>query len=240
MNDTFITLDVDWAPDFVIDAVAEVLSEHGTKATWFVTHASPAVKRLGLYPLFELGIHPNFLPGSSHGSCVEDVLRHMMSLVPTARSMRAHAVFQSGPLLSEVVRQTPIRVDSTTFLPEMPNIMPLQHLTPNGTLTRIPFLWSDNHEMLRPRSDWTPRRFIDMPGYKVFLFHPLHIFLNSRSSDRYTKIKADFRHLQTLTREDLADSTSALPGTGDFFSALLDQLGARAEARWVGELASDR
>lgn len=36
---TVITLDIDWAPDFVIDAVAEQLVQAGVWATWFVTHA---------------------------------------------------------------------------------------------------------------------------------------------------------------------------------------------------------
>jgi hypothetical protein len=70
-----LTLDIDWAPDAAIDFVAEILVSRGVKATWFVTHDSPGVRRLRARPdLFELGIHPNFLPGSSHGRSGEGAL----------------------------------------------------------------------------------------------------------------------------------------------------------------------
>jgi len=82
-----ITLDVDWAPDFVIEDVAELLINSSVRATWFVTHASSAIDDLRKRPdLFELGIHPNFLPGSTQGADVDSVLNHCMSLVPDAVS----------------------------------------------------------------------------------------------------------------------------------------------------------
>ncbi len=46
MNDVVLTVDVDWAPDFTIDFVAEQLIAHKVQATWFVTHWSPAIARL--------------------------------------------------------------------------------------------------------------------------------------------------------------------------------------------------
>src|SRR4028119_935918 len=90
-----ITLDVDWAPDFVIDSVAETLRRARVKCTWFVTHPSPAVDRLRRHPeLFELGVHPNFLPGSTQGATAADVLNYCRRLVPDARSMRTHSLVQ--------------------------------------------------------------------------------------------------------------------------------------------------
>ena len=80
-----ITLDVDWAPDHAIDAVAGHLIERDVRATWFVTHASPAIDRLRDRPdLFELGIHPNFAPGSTQGETPDAVLDHCMAIVPEA------------------------------------------------------------------------------------------------------------------------------------------------------------
>jgi peptidoglycan/xylan/chitin deacetylase (PgdA/CDA1 family) len=70
-NRVCVTLDVDWASDAMIDQTARILLEHEVPATWFITHASAAVDRLRDHPeLFELGIHPNFLPGSTHGECM--------------------------------------------------------------------------------------------------------------------------------------------------------------------------
>ncbi|HET7110393.1 MAG TPA: hypothetical protein VFI41_05940, partial [Gemmatimonadales bacterium] len=41
------TLDVDWAPDCVIDHVAEELRQAGVPATWFVTHAYASAELAG-------------------------------------------------------------------------------------------------------------------------------------------------------------------------------------------------
>jgi peptidoglycan/xylan/chitin deacetylase (PgdA/CDA1 family) len=35
-----ITLDTDWAPDFILEHVSEILTERKIKATWFITNES--------------------------------------------------------------------------------------------------------------------------------------------------------------------------------------------------------
>lgn len=74
---TALTIDIDWVPDWIIEEVASILIDHNVKATWFVTHASPAVDKLQQMPeLFELGMHPNCLPGSTHGDTEDEVQFH--------------------------------------------------------------------------------------------------------------------------------------------------------------------
>ena len=78
MNNYALTFDVDWAPDFVIETVSDILISRSVKCTWFVTNHSPAVEKLFFQKdLFELGLHPNFLPGSTHGATEKDVMQHM-------------------------------------------------------------------------------------------------------------------------------------------------------------------
>jgi hypothetical protein len=166
-----LTLDVDWAPDSLIDDVAARLVAAGVPATWFVTHASPALERLRERPdQFELGIHPNFRPGSSHGETPEAVLDHVMALVPEAVSSRSHGVVQSGRLLHLLVQRTAVRIDSTTFLPDLPDAPLVTQRTPHGDLLRVPFTWSDDYEPLSP---WD--RYLAEPGLKVVLFHPTRV-----------------------------------------------------------------
>ena len=171
-----LTLDVDWAPDWMVDSVAARLVGADAPATWFATHASPALERLRERPdLFELGIHPNFRPGSSHGETPAAVLEHVMALVPEAVSSRAHGVVQSGELLHELVRRTPVRIDSTTFLPDLPDAPIVIQRTPHGDLVRVPFTWSDDYEPLRTTPDWGWERALAEPGLKVVLFHPSRV-----------------------------------------------------------------
>ena len=58
MNAIALTFDVDWAPDFAIDFVARKLVRDHVRATWFVTHDSPGIRRFVHSPRSNL----RFLP----------------------------------------------------------------------------------------------------------------------------------------------------------------------------------
>lgn len=118
-TDFILTFDVDWAPDNVIDYVAEILTEHKVKATWFITHESDAINRLSKNSdLFELGIHPNLLNGSTHGKTEDEILKHMKAIVPNAVSMRTHGLYQSTNFLTKAAKEYGILNDVSLFLPK--------------------------------------------------------------------------------------------------------------------------
>ena len=48
-----------------------------------------------------------------------------------------------------------------------------------------------NYELLKEKSEWQPSKYFLCPGYKIFLFHPIHIFLNSSSMKEYNDYKDD-------------------------------------------------
>lgn len=105
-NDFILTLDIDWAPDFVIEQVARIMIENKVKATWFVTHESEAIERLRENDdLFELGIHPNMLSGSTHGKTEDEVLTHVKKIVPGAISMRTHGLYQTSNFIVKAAKE---------------------------------------------------------------------------------------------------------------------------------------
>jgi len=117
----FLTFDVDWAHDAVVNHSIDLVERAGVAATWFVTHATPALNRLRENPLFELGIHPNFLPllmtgDRAKGDTAEEVLDRLMAVVPEARSVRSHSLVQSGRLL-QLFRDKGLTHDANTFVP---------------------------------------------------------------------------------------------------------------------------
>ena len=140
MNLPHLTLDIDWAPDVAIDFVADQLIKHKVRATWFVTHSSPSVERLQQYPeLFEMGIHPNFMPGSTHGENPSEILAHCLDLVPNARCMRIHSLFQSSPLLLQILKESSINIDSSIFLPYAADLRPVPFRWQGKELVRLPY-----------------------------------------------------------------------------------------------------
>ncbi len=56
----FLTFDIDWANDDVLNDTIDLIERSDIAATWFVTHDTPVLNRLRANPRFELGIHPNF------------------------------------------------------------------------------------------------------------------------------------------------------------------------------------
>ena len=238
VNEIVITLDVDWAPDFMIDAVAEMLSEAHIGATWFVTHSSPAIERLRQHPdTFELGIHPNFLPNSTQGSTPRNVLRHCMEIVPEATAMRTHGLVQSGLLLDTVLEKTAIRVDVSLFLPRMSHITPIGYQRGGNTLIRVPFFWEDRYEMEIPRPSWNLCEELLVPGLKVFSFHPVHVYLNSSLSS-YNLLSRTTR-LPDLSENDIARYMGRGDGPRTLFDEMIEYLGRTGRSRRIRDVTQD-
>ena len=187
-----ITLDIDWAPDYAIDFTASLLIEAQVRATWFITHDSPAVRRLKNFPhLFELGIHPNFLPGTTHGVTESEILSHCMKIVPQARVVRTHGLVQTSNLLEKIIVEAPITVDVSLFLPHAKALEPVVYYWENGnSIVRLPYMWEDDFEMVRPDPIWDLKRLIDPgSGLMIMDFHPIHVFLNSVTLGTYQSIR---------------------------------------------------
>ncbi|MDQ7024072.1 MAG: hypothetical protein Q9P01_21145 [Anaerolineae bacterium] len=231
MDNFVLTLDLDWAADFMIDAVAQMLLAAGVKATFFVTHDSPAVRRLREHPdLFELGIHPNFLPNSSQGSTVAEILDFCMALVPDATSMRSHALVQSAHIWWEVVKRTPIQVDLSLLLPEMPHLQMIELPLLPRPLLRLPYYWEDDVETYRPHSVWTLDKHITVSGLKIFDFHPVFIYLNTADLAPYNDMK-QIGHLADLTPEQVAPFIHTGEGAGSMFRQFVEHLKTQESLR---------
>jgi hypothetical protein len=224
------TVDVDWAPDYMIDYMAEAFTAAGARVTWFLTHASPAVDRLRHNPLFELGIHPNFLPGSTHGSSDDAVMKHCLELAPGAKSVRTHALVQNSRLMWMMRHKYDIRVDCSLFLPFTPNIIPhtLCHSAAEVPLVRIPFFWEDDVECLRPNRSWNASDAnIHVHGIKMFNFHPMYVGLNEDDFKRYESVKSELckgRPLNELSQEELIPYTNTGAGVNTFFKGILEHI----------------
>ena len=235
MQATVVTIDVDWAPDVAIDHVAQLLVERRVRATWFVTHRSDAIDRLREHDdLFELGIHPNFLPGSTHGATHADVLEHCLALVPDALSMRTHSLYQSTPLLALVLETTPIQVDSSVLLTGARAIEPTTFTWNGRSLVRVPIFWEDDLAM-EADAEWSlDVSALEAPGLRVYDFHPVHVYLNSSEMAPYRALRSSQR-LQECSERTLEPYVNRGRGTGSLFVELLDAVTAGGETALIGD-----
>jgi hypothetical protein len=229
MEEIAITLDVDWAPDFVIDAVSESLRSRGARATWFVTHDSAAIRRLFDHQdAFEIGIHPNFMAGSSQGATYREALDCLMRIVPGAKSVRTHGMVYSAEISRIFAVEYGIENDSSIFLGQMAGIVPQEVHYGDKLLLRMPYYWSDDAEMsIKRKIDFTLRdKGFEDPGLKVLCLHPIHIYLNSASMGKYNELK------KKVSIKDCAESTAEPyrhegTGAGSFLRAVIEEYGNR-------------
>lgn len=177
LNEFVLTFDVDWAPDWVIEHTVRLLRAYNIKSTWFVTHESPAIKRLLDNDLVEVGIHPNFLPGSTQGTSARNILNNLTKAFPTAKAIRTHAMAYSAHL-AKAFAEYGLLIDSSIYLGGMANIQPFITQYDNETkIARLPYFWSDDGELTYKPKFEVPETI----GMKILCFHPIHVYLNTQS-----------------------------------------------------------
>lgn len=235
-RNAIVTLDLDWAPDWMIDDAARRLREAGVRATWFVTHMSPAVQRLLSDALFECGVHPNFLTKSSHGSTEAGVVEHVRKMVPKARCVRTHSLVTSEPLLAALTEKYSFDVDASLHLPCAANVAPhaLRFSTRGSELIRVPHVFQDNMYSYLGLPWTIGAEWLAQPGLKVFDFHPVHLALNSSSMEGYERLKSRVS-ISAATRDDAAGSIGDGPGASTMFDEVLRSLSQQARTYTLSE-----
>jgi hypothetical protein len=193
----FLTFDIDWANDDVLKDTIHLVEQADVAATWFVTHKTPVLERLSENPKFEVGIHPNFNPllSGSHdaGRNAEEVVQRCLEIAPGAKAVRSHSMTQSSVLL-EVFKESGLTHDANHFVPYSTGIELKPWLSWNG-LVRVPYSWEDDvhilYDSIGIRQDCPRGIAINRSdrGLKVFDFHPVHIFLNTESLERYERTR---------------------------------------------------
>ena len=216
-----ITLDTDWAPDFMLEYVSDILTKRKIKATWFITNDSPFLEKLKQNPLFELGLHPNFDINSTQGKNIDDILKNLKNILPDAKSIRTHALLQSTRLFSKFYKYG-IENDSSIFLSKTPNIIP--HFSKYLNLNRFPYFWEDDFYMA-DNEPWSLKEsFFQKPGLQIFDFHPFHIFLNSNTMQPYELVKNKIGFLN-ITQENIKQFINTNEsGSGTLFNDLTSSL----------------
>lgn len=239
-NAYLLTFDVDWAPDCILYPIAERLIENQIKSTWFITHRSPFLEFLRSHQdWFELGIHPNFMANSTQGRDLESVMKHCLSIVPEARSIRTHGTYFSGQFLSYIATQTSIQLDSSTFWPGGQVLSPVVHEVNNTRITRLPVYWIDDYLLHQQKPDWANSTPSTIEGVYVYAFHPIHIFLNSNSLKEYDKFKNEIMDFSNTREHALQKYKQSGIGIKQAYENLIQKLDSQDSTYFMRELIED-
>jgi polysaccharide deactylase WbmS-like protein len=209
--DFVLTSDLDWASDYCIENFLALAARYSIRPTIFVTHASAAIAKADRDGRVELGIHPNFLPPSTHGDSFENILTHVLGLVPQAVAVRCHR-YLAGPEIERMLAERGLRIDSNACRHLEGGLAPLD--LPIG-LRRLPVFFEDDFHWLQAMS-W---RFADhasaffSPGLKILNFHPFFVALNAPDAAFYLCHKP---RIPTLSANEAAQLRHRGKGAGTF------------------------
>jgi hypothetical protein len=173
------TTDIEWAPDWAIRELYELADQYGVPLTPFLTHGSEYLTRrlrLDVASSGDVGVHPNFLPGSTHGATVDEVIATTQALWPDAVSFRSHCFYDDTRMLRRMA-EAGFRYDSNLFAFLQPMLAPFR--TVAGTV-RLPVFWEDDvHSAAAlPWELAALREAFASPGLKIVNVHPLRVALN--------------------------------------------------------------
>lgn len=190
-NNIFLTFDIDWACDKVLEDTIDLVEKADIAATWFVTHDSPLLERLRTNPKFELGIHPSFnflLEGNpGNGRNIEEVTNRLLAIVPDAKSVRCHSMTQNTRIL-QLFCDKGLVYDCNHFVPVQSGIQLKPWKLWNG-LVKVPHYWEDDAAFIY-NDMFDIRTLCRRRGIKVFTFHPIHVFLNTENTERYESTRS--------------------------------------------------
>lgn len=203
----FLTFDIDWASDEVLEYCIDMVEKANVRATWFVTHETRLLRRLRANPNFELGIHPNFNPllegDFAYGKNYKDVLKHFLNIVPEAKSMRSHSLGISSRILLEA-KNKGITHESNICIPMMATsageggfLKPFENWE---RLIRCPYHWADDVVHWYDNKVSLKEILLQSEDYLMISFHPINIFLNTESLEHYESARKYFHNYRELKR----------------------------------------
>ena len=181
-----ITSDIDWSEDEIITYMLGILKEYDIQATFFCTHDVSHIQGIARH---ELAIHPNFTGEKTE----PEVIQKLVMKIPQARGIRNHRLYLHSGLFG-IYRDLGLEYDSNYFMPNQA-VSPF-FISPN--ILELPMFFEDDSYFLTS-SDFTLNSLnLESNGLKIFNFHPIHIFLNTRHLSDYETAKDCFHHPHKL------------------------------------------
>lgn len=215
----FITLDADWAPDFVLKYTFEWFFRNGIAFTVFMTHESEYVKSVVYNPLMEIGIHPKLGLEEERELGIYFPFEHIMEMYPSAVGSRSHRNICGRPYY-DILKECNIKYDVSKILWGATGcqVTPLY----NG-MVEAPYVWEDGVRLEignRPFVDPMAMMFA-RPGLNIFNIHPMLFYLNCTNDDQLKDLTKDISNLTIATKEDLSPYVfrihQQIGGIGDLF-----------------------
>jgi hypothetical protein len=188
-----LTSDQDWAPEWACEQFLMRVKVHNIPLHVFRTSPSPALDAAAAAGEITQGWHPNFLPGSSHGEHITQVVDYCQTNFPGVRTVRSHC-YAEDSFRWQALADAGIVADSQIVTLFQSYIAPLVHWT--GIL-RFPVFFEDDTFF-----EWLPNDLpierieptLFSPGLKILNFHATFVACNTPSRSHYDATRGNIFH----------------------------------------------
>ncbi len=182
------TSDIDWASEAALEIFLSDFFKHDLRLTVFVTHESRIINQFKEEGLIERGIHPNFLPNSSHGEGFRTVIENCIKFAPEATGFRSHRLFDVTDITHLLHDEYGFKFVSNLATIMQPNIKPILH---ESGLVHFPIFLEDGRHLSNKLSfnisDYLHK--FQSPGIKIISVHPMNYVINTPEIKYMRKIK---------------------------------------------------
>lgn len=196
-----ITVDVDWAPDPIVDAVVAIFEEASVPVTLFCTDPDTDFSRqssslFGRYhPRNELALHPNFASPSSPEAVFDGLLSHY----PNAKGFRSHNGYGSWPISQSALRHgLRYQVECTVFPVDIPPFKLVENTEYYVLATRF----ADARMLSAKEFQWSLTE-LGLAGAEsnpdelfILAFHPNIVFYDIVTSEEYEDRKPTYHQVR--------------------------------------------
>jgi len=184
-----LTSDQDWAPEWAVQRLLETPALGEVPLHVFRTNPSPILDAAVRARRIEHGWHPNFMPGSSHGATIPEVIEYCRKHFPGARTVRTHC-YAEDTFHWQALAAAGIIADSQYAALFQAGLLPLVHFT---GIVRLPVYFNDDAfyqlaagslalDVVRPT--------LFTPGLKILNFHPTFVACNTPSRMHHDRFRA--------------------------------------------------
>jgi hypothetical protein len=192
----FITFDVDWAPDYMIDK----LCKEGRH---------------------EIGTHINLAPHSTQGDSVETIVDAFTSTYPRICGNRFHLLHYSyRDLIS--LGKSGFLYDVSSFLLNQNFTLPAWH--PDLNMVLLTYIWEDGPCENSGMPMTLDSINLDSPGIKIINFHPLNVYLNGEDAENRMSLLEHEESLFECSQRIADKYRSTGPGAENILVELLNKM----------------
>lgn len=215
------TMDTDWASEYAIEKTIAMYSELGIKPTVFATNKSYIIEESARRKIIDVGIHPNFVNGSSQGNTDREIIQYCIDNIPKTQAFRCHRWYAVNDIYDLLYDQG-FRYESNQCT-DLDLVSPYIH---RSGMICFPVFMEDGAYILHERSlkFSDVQYFFEQDGLKIINIHPMHFMLNTPyfSYTRNVKDSVSREKWNQLDEDSISKLRFSGRGISDFIRELTE------------------